>query len=183
MRPLFTVSILLLTGLLRAAEAPERSLEMSESLRASLKTEAFTPVAQVKELPQAVREALRTLFQSQEYDWQTLRADNKGQIKAGRGDEGLVELAEPGEEWQSTDVRSSRVPWRRLVFSACSPEHCIVHYERGGMSHSLHIAIFRRSAGVAQFEWGGIPAIGVHVRDLATLRWVLTLRSGETPEK
>src|SRR5579863_9190373 len=50
-------------------------------------------------------------------------------------------MAEPGAEWQVTDVISNReLPGRRLVNVALSSPFCIVFYEIGGIARSYRVA-------------------------------------------
>jgi hypothetical protein len=68
----------------------------------------------------------------------------------------LLELAEPGAEFQVTDVIvKPNLPIRRLILSRCSSDHCVVYYERGGIAHTFSVVLFRiDKGGAAQFEWG-----------------------------
>lgn len=44
-------------------------------------------------------------------------------------------MAEPGGAFSATDVPVPGAPSRRLIFAACDPKLCLVHYERGGVAH------------------------------------------------
>jgi hypothetical protein len=51
-------------------------------------------------------------------------------------------LAEPGQKWEVTDVISEpSLPRKRLIWAAVADEYYVVHYERGGYSHSFHILV------------------------------------------
>jgi hypothetical protein len=67
-----------------------------------------------------------------------------------------LEIAEPGEEFQVTDVIANpKLPIRRLVAAGCSIEHCLVYYERGGIAHTWQVALFHWTPAATRFEWGG----------------------------
>src|SRR5687767_8203702 len=87
---------------------PAAPIGLSEALRAHLKDERFGIVTSTRGLPLGVRDGLQTLFGSQTLD-----------------------IAEPGAEFQATDVIVDRtLPIRRLVAAGCSTDHCLVYYER-----------------------------------------------------
>jgi hypothetical protein len=111
-----------------AAPAP-----LSGTLRDHVKNERFQVVTSIRGLPLGVREALQTLFGSQTLD-----------------------IAEPGSEFQVTDaIVNSKLPIRRLVAAACSTDHCLVYYERGGSAHTWLVALFHWTPEATRFEWGG----------------------------
>jgi hypothetical protein len=106
---------------------------LSGALRAHVEGERFGIVTSVRGLPLGVREALQTLFGSASLD-----------------------IAEPGAEFQTTDVLiTPRLPIRRLVAAGCSNDHCLVYYERGGVAHTWHLALFHWRPEATRFEWGG----------------------------
>jgi len=49
------------------------------------------------------------------------------------------QMAEPGGKFSATDVPVPGAPGRRLIFAACDPQLCIIHYERGGIAHFYEI--------------------------------------------
>lgn len=52
-------------------------------------------------------------------------------------------MANPGEEYQSTDViMRPGLPRRRLLFAGMSNDKIFIFYEEGGYSHSSHVAVF-----------------------------------------
>lgn len=119
------------------------STALSEALRAHVKDEQFGIVTSVRGLPLGVREGLQTLFGSQTLD-----------------------IAEPGAEFQVTDVISKpNLPVRRLVAAGCSTEHCLVYYERGGIAHTWHVALFHWTPAATRFEWGGSAPGGLATID------------------
>lgn len=57
-------------------------------------------------------------------------------------------MAEPGGAFSATDVPVPNAPARRLIFAACDPKFCLLHYERGGVAHIyLILALSQTSAG------------------------------------
>jgi mono/diheme cytochrome c family protein len=84
--------------------------------------------------------------------------------------EQVFAMANPGEKFQVTDVISEPgLPRRRLIFAGISRDRYFIHYEKGGIAHSYHVAVFDVSpAGKVTFHWGG--AGGPAANDLAQLR-------------
>ena len=112
---------------------------LSGTLRAHVKDERFQIVTSIRGLPLGVRDELQTLFGSQALD-----------------------IAEPGAEFQVTGVIvDPKLPIRRLVAAACSTDHCLVYYERGGIAHTWHVALFHWTPAATRFEWGGTPPGGL----------------------
>jgi hypothetical protein len=107
--------------------------DLSAALRAHVNGERFQIVTSIRGLPLGVRDALQTLFGSQTLD-----------------------IAEPAAEFQATDVVVKRnLPIRRLVAAGCTIEYCLVYYERGGIAHTWHVALFHWTPAETRFEWGG----------------------------
>ncbi len=112
---------------------------LSGALRAHVKDERFQVVTSVRGLPLGVRDGLQALFRSE-----------------------TVDIAEPGAAFRATDVVSDpNLPTRRLVLAACSIDHCIVYYERGGAAHTWQVALFHWTPATTRFEWGGIAPAGL----------------------
>ena len=107
-------------------------------LRAHVQDERFGIVTSIRGLPLGVRDGLQTLFGSQALD-----------------------IAEPGAEFQVTDVVNSKLPIRRLVAAGCSYDHCLVYYERGGIAHTWRVALFHWTPDATRFEWGGTAPGGL----------------------
>ena len=119
------------------------SAELPATLRAHLKGERLGIVTSIRGLPLGVREELQTLF----------------------GNQLELDIAEPGAKFQVTDVVTNpMLPMRRLVVAGCSMDHCLVYYERGGIAHSWHVALFRWTPAATRLEFGGIAP-----RDLASI--------------
>ena len=116
------------------------SAALPGALRAHLQNERFAIVTSIRGLPLGVREELQTLFPSRTLD-----------------------IAEPGAEFQRTDVIvSPQLPIRRLVAAGCSADfHCLVYYERGGIAHTWHVMLFHWTPAATRFEWGGTAPGGL----------------------
>ena len=112
---------------------------LSGPLRAHLSEERYGIVTSIRGLPLGVRNELQTLFGSPDLD-----------------------IAEPGDKFQVTGVVADpTLPVRRLVAAACSMDHCIVYYERGGSTHTWRVAVFHWTPDATRFEWGGIAPRGL----------------------
>lgn len=60
-------------------------------------------------------------------------------------------LAEPGQNWNATDVTTDpTLPWKRLIWAAVGGDYYVVHYEGGGIAHSFHILIAKLLKGDAK---------------------------------
>jgi hypothetical protein len=95
--------------------------------------ERFGIVTSIRGLPLGVREELQNLFRTPSLD-----------------------IAEPGDEFQATDVVvNPKLPFRRLVAAGCSSDHCLVYYERGGIAHLWQVVLFHWTPAATRFEWGG----------------------------
>ena len=116
---------------------------LSGSLRAHLQDERFQVVTSIRGLPLGVRDGLQASFGSQTLD-----------------------IAEPGAEFRMTDVVvNPNLPTRRLVAAGCSTDHCIVYFERGGMAHTWHVALFHWTPAGTRFEWSGTAPGGLATID------------------
>ena len=113
------------------------------ALRAHVQDERFGIVTSIRGLPLGVRDGLQTLFGSRELD-----------------------IAEPGAEFQATDdIVNPSLPIRRLVAAGCSADHCLVHYERGGIARTRLVALFHWTPAATRFEWGGTAPGGLATID------------------
>ena len=116
-----------------ASGQTQSAATLPAALAAHLKSERLEIVTSIRGLPLGVRDALQDLF-----------------------DTLTLEIAEPGAEFQVTDViRTPNLPIRRLVAAGCSIDHCLVYYERGGIAHTWYVALFRWTPQATRFEWGG----------------------------
>jgi hypothetical protein len=112
---------------------------LSETLQAHLKGERLDVVTSIRGLPLGVRDELQLLFGSPTLD-----------------------IAEPGAEFQATDViRNPNLPTRRLVAAGCSIDHCLVYYERGGIAHTWQVVLFHWTPAATRFEWGATAPGGL----------------------
>lgn len=110
-----------------------------DALRTHVRSERFTPVTKVAALPAGLRDELNNLF-------------------GGK----TLELADPGTPFQATDVMvTPRLPHRRLTAAGCSPDHCLVYYERGGFAHVHYAVLFKVSSDGTRFEFGGLAPGGL----------------------
>ena len=106
---------------------------LSGSLRAHVQDEQFQVVTSIRGLPLGVRDGLQASFGSQALD-----------------------IAEPGAEFRTTGVVvNPNLPTRRLVAAGCSTDHCLVYFERGGIAHTWHVALFHWTPAGTRFEWSG----------------------------
>ena len=116
---------------------------LTDSLRGHVKGDRFDIVTSVRGLPLGVRDGLQTLFRSDRLD-----------------------IADPGAAFRATDVvNEPNLPTRRLVHAACSIDHCVVYYERGGIAHTWQLAIFHWTPDATRFEWGGSAPGGLPTVD------------------
>lgn len=115
---------------------------LSGALRAHVQNERFDIVTAIRGLPIGVRDGLQKLFGN-----------------------GALDIADPGAEFQATDV-NPKLPLRRLVAAGCSIDnHCLVYYERGGRNHTWHVALFRWTPTETRFEWGATAPGGLATID------------------
>lgn len=115
------------------AGQPQTPAALPETLRTHLKNERFQVVTSVRGLPLGVRDELQALFGSRTLD-----------------------IAEPGAEFQATDVITKpNLPTRRLAAAGCSSDHCLVYYEHGGFAHTWHVALFHWTPQATRLEWSG----------------------------
>jgi hypothetical protein len=112
---------------------------LSGALLDHVKDGRFAIVTSIRGLPLGVRDGLQTLFGSR-----------------------TLEIAEPGAEFQVTDVIvNPTLPIRRLVAAGCTIAYCLVYYERGGVAHTWHVALFHWTPQATRFEWGGTAPGGL----------------------
>ena len=136
-RLFYAIGVSLLSAAVTGSQAPGAAL--SEALRAHVKNERLEMVTSIRGLPLGVRDGLQALWDSQALD-----------------------IAEPGAEFQVTDVAGKpKLPIRRLVAAGCSIDHCLVYYERGGIAHTWLVALFHWTPAETRFEWGGAAPGGL----------------------
>ena len=132
-----------LCGVVLASGQAAPPTALSAALRARVKDERFEIVTSIRGLPLGVRDELETLFGSSTLD-----------------------IAEPGAEFRITDkITNPQLPSRRLVAAGCSIAYCLVYYERGGSSHTWHVALFHWTPAATRFEWGGTAPGGFKTID------------------
>ena len=135
-------AVSLLVAVVTGSQQPT-SGALSTALRAQLQNGKFQIVTSVRGLPLGVRDRMTTMFG------------------------GALDIAEPGTAFQTTDlVVTPRLPIRRMVAAGCSNEfYCLVYYERGGIAHTWHVALFHWSPEATRFEWGGDAPGGLKTID------------------
>ena len=107
---------------------------LSASAREHLRADTLAPIAHAAELPKLVQDALKANFSSP-----------------------TLQMADPGQEWQATDVvMNPNLPTRRLISAGCSSDHCLVHYEQGGIAHFYRVLLISVSKTAAKVDWSGM---------------------------
>ena len=107
---------------------------LSATVRDHLRADTLAPIAHIAELPKLVQDALRANFSSPTLD-----------------------MADPGQQWQVTDVvMDPKLPMRRLISAGCSSDHCLVHYEQGGIAHFYRVLLISVSKTAAKVDWSGM---------------------------
>jgi hypothetical protein len=141
-RVLCTIGVSLWSAAVAGSQAPA-SGALSATLRARIQDGPFGIVTSVRGLPLGVRDRLQTMFG------------------------GTLDIAEPRAEFQATDVLlKPNLPIRRLVAAGCSNDfYCLVYYERGGIAHTWHVALFHWTPDETRFEWGGAAPGGLATID------------------
>jgi hypothetical protein len=141
-RLLFAIGVSLVSAVLASGQAVP-PIALSETLRAHVKNEEFGIVTSIRGLPLGVRNELEKMFGNRTLD-----------------------IAEPGAEFQVTDVITKpNLPLRRLVAAGCSAQYCLVYYERGGIAHTWHVALFHWTPAATLLEWGGTAPVGLKTID------------------
>lgn len=90
-------------------------------------------------------------------------------------------IAEPGQNWNATDVVTDRtLPAKRLIWAAIGGDYYVVHYERGGIAHTYHIVVAKLAKGGTKPEiiW---QAMGGPFKDYAG--FLQALRSGKLDDR
>src|SRR5919197_4977290 len=118
MKRIASVEVMLLLTILLCDALSSAVKSLPEEVRASLKDPSdFHISASVSAIPNSVRMSFAKAL----------------------GEERFA-MAEPGAEWQVTDVvRKPGLPRRRLETVALSPSFCILFYELGGRGHTHHV--------------------------------------------
>ncbi|MFN7977792.1 MAG: hypothetical protein U0P30_06620 [Vicinamibacterales bacterium] len=113
------------------------------AIQGHVRDERFQPVTAVRGLPLGVREELQRMFGST-----------------------AMAIADPGEKFQVTDVITDpSLPIRRLSVAACSQDHCLVYYERGGIAHTWHAVLLHWTPDQTRVEAGGTAPAGIRSID------------------
>jgi hypothetical protein len=116
---------------------------LSPELQARLRTGRFDDVTSVRGLPLGVRQELQNLFGTPTLD-----------------------IAEPGDLFrQSGSTGDAALPTRRLVAAACTTNHCLVYYERGGVPPTRRVMLFSWTPAATRLEVGGMAPPGLKTID------------------
>jgi hypothetical protein len=121
-----------LSSCVGAASQTAAPAALPAALRDHMKNERFDIVSSIRGLPLGVRDGLQTLFGNDSLD-----------------------IGESGSEIQGTSAANPTLPLRRLVAAGCSPDHCLVYYERGGATSTWLVVLFHWTPAATRFEWGG----------------------------
>jgi len=129
----------ILSSVVLAGNQAAAPAALPNELRAQVQNGTFGLVTSVRGLPLGVRDAMQALFGT-----------------------GGLEIAEPGAEFQQTDVITTPGLYlRRMVAAGCTARYCLVYYERGGFVHTWHVLLFRWTPEATRFEWGGAAPGGL----------------------
>jgi hypothetical protein len=141
-RVICAVGLIVSSAVVISGQAAQ-SAALSGPLLAHVKNDRFDIVTSIRGLPLGVRDALEKLFGT-----------------------GSLDIAEPGAEFQATDVIvKPNLPIRRLIAAGCTVEYCVVYYERGGFVHTWQVAMFHWTPAATKFEWGGSAPGGLRTFD------------------
>jgi hypothetical protein len=116
---------------------------LSPGLGQALSEESFKTVATVAEFPEPVKKALATALGQPE-----------------------LRMSDPGGPFNATDVvlPGPEPVFARLVVAGVGPEHAIIHYEHGGITHDFFVLVLsikksRSSTGEsAALLWSARPS-------------------------
>lgn len=67
----------------------------------------------------------------------------------------LVTLADPGQDFEATDLIRGGRPFRRLVFAGLGSKACFVYYEQGGQMHPSTTCLVVMDYGQSKAVWVG----------------------------
>jgi hypothetical protein len=135
--------LLWVAGLLWGTAAAGQDGPLPAALRTHVQGERFEIVTSLRGLPLGVRDELGRMFGT-----------------------GSLDIAEPGAPFQATDVVTTpRLPFRRMSKAWCANDHCFVYYERGGIAHTWHAALFHWSPTATKLEGGGMAPAGLTTLD------------------
>jgi hypothetical protein len=112
-------------------------------------------LADVTKLPAADQKVLRDISRFHEIHSVT----NLPPIIFALCVDGKGRLAEPGQNWEATDViTDDKLPTKRLIWAFTDGDYYVVHYERGGYAHSFHVLVAKLKVGDSKpsFIWRGV---------------------------
>jgi len=114
-----TIAAIALLAAIAPSTVHADAAKLSPVNKRAIQCERFTIVKTVRQIPRAVREEL------------------------DRQNQGPMSMADPGQEFNSTDVVTRTLPSRRLIFAAVNSKYCIVHFEHGGFAYTCPVAIVK----------------------------------------
>jgi hypothetical protein len=68
-------------------------------------------------------------------------------------------LAEPGQRWEVSDfITDDKLPTKRLIWAVTNGDYYVVHYERGGYTHTFHMLVAKLKVGDGKpsLVWRGV---------------------------
>ena len=128
---LMLMELLLMVGACKAERGVLQGLPASIKSEIGGKTREVAPCA-VSSIPDPVRRA----------------------IAAASGERELV-MADPGQEWNSSDVGRVGVPTRQLVRAVHSEGTWVVDFWKGGFALTYRVVVVRADGGEARVLWQG----------------------------
>jgi hypothetical protein len=78
-----------------------------------------------------------------------------------------LDMADPGQAWNSSDLGMRGVPRRLLVRAVYAGDTWVVDYYKGGFASSHRVAVIKAQGEEGRLIWGGT----CHARDKARRRW------------
>ncbi|HWI19678.1 MAG TPA: hypothetical protein VNT81_18120 [Vicinamibacterales bacterium] len=128
-----TLAVVLLgAGAIAALGTQTSVTPLPDNVRAHVKDDRFQVVSTLRGLPLGVRDQLSSLFGGP-----------------------YLDIADPGAAFRAPGVSDPNLPSRRLAAAACSMDHCIVYYEKGGSAQTWHAAVLHWTPEATTLEWGG----------------------------
>lgn len=120
---------------------PQPTISSGQALtpedRDHLLNDTYTIAKTVREIPQPVQDVLL-------------------KPSASPLDRRLDGMADPGQEWQESDVLGSKpLPIRRLILAATSAGYSLIYDEHGGIAYHQLLTLYRMTGGSAKIVWSG----------------------------
>ena len=119
--------ILLLTACIELPAQSESKLSLSKTDRDNIFRGDFTLVKDTEAIPANIKQSFAEITREPSFA-----------------------LANPGQEYQATDVvnpKKPRLPSRRLILAGRCADKWFIHYERGGIGHYYAIVLLSAEGG------------------------------------